>query len=292
MRKDSAARTIGNLLKWSPRCREHFFPWRAKAANALRAQSIAEAGITECHPGYHLERSAPRFHLLVYPVEGAGEVYDRARSLTLAPGQFLIAPALKAFGYLPKSETWRFMWFHLPDDDTWSFLRKESLAIRGTVLAGPLHEATEGFLRESRGRRDTNQRATELLVELVATYIHRDLGAGTGSRDHDVETENRLYHLGGLINADLARDWTVEDLAGTLCVSSSHLHRMVQDHFGTSPMKMVTRLRMERAQELLILHDATQGVIGKMVGYKNEFAFLVAFKRFSGVTPGEFRKRR
>jgi two-component system response regulator YesN len=57
-------------------------------------------------------------------------------------------------------------------------------------------------------------------------------------------------------------------------------------------MKMVTRLRMERAQELLIMHDVPISVISDLVGYRNQFAFAMAFKKFSGVTPGQFRNRR
>ena len=67
---------------------------------------------------------------------------------------------------------------------------------------------------------------------------------------------------------------------------------MVQKRFKIYLMTWEIRLRMVRAQELLILHGVPQSVIGELVGYRSEFAFLGAFKRFSGVTPGEFRKRR
>lgn len=290
MRKDHSTREIGNIMEWSPRCREHFFPWKSKAAGAMQAHAIAEAGITECHPGYHLERNAPRFHLLVYPTAGTGEVFDATQRQRIEPSQLLIVPALHPFGYHPTSETWRFMWFHLPDDEIWAFLRKKTLVVRKTVLTEALSEVTEGFLRESRGRTDSHQEASGLLIHLAGIYLRRELGVGDKSAD--LETGNRLDYLGSLVNADLARDWTVESLASELGVSSSHLHRMTQKQFKASPMKLVARLRMERAQELLILHDVPQGVIAERVGYRNEFAFLVAFKRFSGVTPGEFRKRR
>ena len=290
MKKQCTKREIGDIMKWSPKCREHFFPWKSKAAPVIEAQSIAEAGITECHPGYLLERRAPRFHLLVYTAEGAGEVFDPMHCKPVESGQLLIVPALHPFGYHPKTDTWRFVWFHLSDNDAWAFLRKESLSVRKTMLTGAICEATEGFLRESRGRSDSHQEASGLLIQLAATYIRRELGAGGDNAD--LEAGNRLDYLSSLVNEDLARSWTVELLAESLGVSCSHLHHMVQKRFKISPMKLVTRLRMERAQELLILHSVPQSVIGELVGYRNEFAFLVAFKRFSGVTPGEFRKRR
>ena len=290
MKIERAHRVIVDTMKWSPRCREHFFPWKSKAEPHIQAQSIAEAGITECHPGYRLERTAPRFHLLVYTIEGAGTVYDAVHEWTVGPGQLLLVPALHPFGYQPKGDAWRFVWIHLTDDLTWAFLRKEPLCVRRTVLTNAMCEVTQGFLRESRGRTDSHQEASVLLVQLAGVYVRRELGAG-GDRG-DIRTDNRVDHLSALINADLARDWTVELMAESLGVSPSHLYHLVKERLKMSPMKLVTRLRMERAQELLILHDVPQRVVGELVGYHNEFAFLVAFKRFSGVTPGEFRKRR
>ncbi len=283
-------RTINDVMQWSPKCREHFFPWVTKAADVMRAHSIAEAGITECHPGYLLERSAPRFHLLVYPTKGIGEACDSSHSRRIEPGQLLIAPALKPFGYRPLSRAWHFMWFHLPDEEVWSFLHKETLVVRKTLLSEALRRATEGFLEESRGRTESHGEASGLYISLIDIYIKRELGSGDPAAH--TATGNRLDHLCALVNADLARNWNVEALAEAAGVSCPHLHHIVRERFGISPMKLVTRLRMERAQEWLIIYDAPQRVIGEMVGYQNEFAFLVAFKRFSGVTPKEFRKWR
>ncbi|MCX5772385.1 MAG: AraC family transcriptional regulator, partial [Candidatus Hydrogenedentes bacterium] len=180
-------------------------------------------------------------------------------------------------------------WFHLPDDEKWALLREKKLNVRRTVLTEPLQRATEEYLRESRGRSESNRKANALYVQLIALYIQRELPP---DRAANAASSHVLDRLESMINEDLARDWNVETMAKELGVSQSHLHRLVQEHFRTSPMKLVTRLRMERAQEWLIMHDSPQGVIGEMVGYQNEFAFLVAFKRFSGVTPKQFRRRR
>jgi len=290
MGTDSPERVLRDVLQWSPRCREHFFPWRSKAAEVMRAHSIAEAGITECHPGYRLERRAPRFHLLVYPMEGTGEVFDLDGAWRVRPGEVLIAPALKPFGYHPAEDTWRFMWFHLPNNEKWKFVCAWPLTVRKTRLTAPLQKACEEFLHEFKGRTESHREASALYIQLISCYIMREMGPGAGLED--VDTGNRLDHLIERINSDLTRRWNVAELASILGVSSSHLHRLVRQHFRISPMKLVARLRMERAEELLIMHDVPQRVIGEMVGYQDEFAFLVAFKRFSGVTPKEFRKRR
>ncbi len=291
MNSRAVKRTIGEVMKWSSRCREHFFPWRMWAEGSEDAESIAEAGITESHPGYCLERKSPRFHLLVYPIEGTGTVYTQHREYSeLGLGQLLIAPAAQSFGYVPETDKWRFMWFHLPDNEAWRHLKQRKLSVRKTVLSTVLQKTMEEFLVESRGRSESHRSAARLYIGLISVYIQRELS----SEKHGAvpDQRNRLDHLLSLINADLAREWTVEGMAAAIWVSSPHLYRLIREHFGGTPMRLVTRLRMERAQELLIMHDVAQRVIAEMVGYQNEFAFAVAFKRFSGVTPGDFRKRR
>lgn len=282
-------RDIRDIMRWSQRCREHFFPWRAKAG-VPGSYDVAEAGITEAYPGYHLERSTPKFHLLVYTTDGTGHAFDAQRELRVQPGQVLIAPAGKAFGYFPEAGLWRFLWFHLPDDVHWESTRQMPLTVRKTVLTEPLHRCMEGLLVESRGTSESHAQVARLYIELIALYVRRQLS--TEYRGEHAEQQSRADQLQALIQSDLARDWSVGALAAALTVSEPHLHRITKELFGLAPMKLVTRFRMERAQELLIMHDVPQRVIGEMVGYQDEFAFAVAFKRFSGVTPGAFRKRR
>lgn len=281
---------IRDVMVWSTRCSEHFFPWRTLAAQPMRESQIAEAGISDIYPGYELGRTQPRFHLLVYTGIGTGCFYTQETTREVRRGLLLIVPAGTPFGYKPDKGRWRFMWFHLPDNERWAKLRGMPAILRPTYLTEVLESATEGYLKESRGRGPTSQRAAMLYAELIGLYISRELG----SREEPVSADikNRLYNLWDTVNDDLKRPWTVEEMADLMAVSPAHLHRITREHANASPMKMVTRLRMERAQELLIIHPYPIRVIADMVGYQNEFAFSVAFKRFSGVTPGQFRERR
>ncbi len=283
-------REIEDVMAWSSRCQEHFFPWRAKASASEGAEDIAEAGITESFQGYRVERRSPRFHLLVYTMEGLGKVYSPSRDWSVSRDRILIVPAATPFGYVPKSERWHFMWFHLPVTEKWRHIAGRGITVRQTVITGPLERLTVDFLRESRGRGPTAQQAAALYIELIDLYINREIGVS----DEEVNTDlqNLLNHTWGKVSKELKRPWTVESLAYEMGLSTSHFHRLVRELQGTSPMRMVTRLRMERAQELLIMHDVPIGVIADQIGYSNQYAFAMAFKRFSGVTPGQFRKRR
>lgn len=147
-----------------------------------------------------------------------------------------------------------------------------------------------GLLHESRKQSKMSQRAAALYSELLATYVEHDSRHSLKELVPDIE--DQLAILWEIVSSDLQHPWTVDELARRLGVSRAHLHRLTLEHDGMSPMRMVTRLRMEKAQEMLILHDEPTRVIAEAIGYQDEFAFAVAFKRYSGSTPGKFRKRR
>jgi len=279
-----------NFKKWSPHCVEHYFPRRSERAAVVEKRGIAEGGITEAHPGYEIGRVDPGFHLLLYTYKGRGQVFSKHPERRVSRDQVLLIPAGTSFSYKPYRGPWSFLWFHLTDTGRWRHLRDDAIVVRNTSLTSQMEKSMGEFLRESHGISRSSPRAARLYAELIALYIEREFG-------HSAETEGtdlhiRLDKLWDKVNANLEQTWDVDRLAEELHVSVAHLHRMVQAATGTSPMRMVTRLRMERAQDLLIILDCKIRTVAEMVGYHNEFAFAVAFKRFCGVTPGEFRKQR
>lgn len=89
---------------------------------------------------------------------------------------------------------------------------------------------------------------------------------------------------------NLAASWTVTSLARRVGVSRPVLARQFQSHTGTSPMRWLSDLRMERAAERLRQGEEKLAVIAAEVGYRSEFAFNRAFKRRHGMAPGRYRQ--
>ena len=58
---------------------------------------------------------------------------------------------------------------------------------------------------------------------------------------------------------------------------------------NVSPQKFLTQLRMEDAQQQLVNTDDSIQIISRRVGYKDEFTFSKAFKRYSGFSPKLYR---
>lgn len=94
-----------------------------------------------------------------------------------------------------------------------------------------------------------------------------------------------------LLAGELAAPWTVAKLARRVAVSRPVLARRFHVATGSSPMRHLTGLRMERAAELLRqAPELSLAAVAEQVGYASEFAFNRAFKRHHGLPPGSFRR--
>jgi AraC-like DNA-binding protein len=87
---------------------------------------------------------------------------------------------------------------------------------------------------------------------------------------------------GGSANADA--------LAAQLNVSSRTLHRQLQEE-GISLQSLKDEVRHEQAAQQLCRTDRPIKQIALAVGFRNEKSFSRAFRAWSGVTPGAFRRR-
>lgn len=88
----------------------------------------------------------------------------------------------------------------------------------------------------------------------------------------------------------LDKHWTVTMLARSVGLSRPAFARRFVEATGVSPLRYLTRCRMERAAELLRTAHDTLSQIGRLVGYDSEFAFNRAFKRHFYMAPGSFRR--
>ena len=83
----------------------------------------------------------------------------------------------------------------------------------------------------------------------------------------------------------------VEELARSLQMSTSHFIRTFKTQVGYSPLAYQTRLRIERAKDLLQATDLRVSEIAQRIGYQNPMYFSSTFKKHTGMTPLEYREK-
>jgi AraC-like DNA-binding protein len=107
--------------------------------------------------------------------------------------------------------------------------------------------------------------------------------------------ENTLSKLQNLMETEkpfLDDSFSMPLLAKQLAVSSHHLSQILNESLGQSFFDFTAQYRVQEAQKLLIEKDNLKiEEIAEMVGYNSKSAFNTAFKKITGLSPSEFRKR-
>jgi len=95
----------------------------------------------------------------------------------------------------------------------------------------------------------------------------------------------------GLLEADLARDWTLTGLAAELHLAPGYLVRLFNAATGLPPMAYLAQLRAEHAAVLLLHSDEPVTSIGRTVGWPDQSKFARRFKAHYGLSATTYRKR-
>ncbi len=80
------------------------------------------------------------------------------------------------------------------------------------------------------------------------------------------------------------------DIARAVGVHPAHLSRAFRQHLGCTVGDYLRSLRMERAKGDLARSDFSLSEIAFAAGYSDQSHFSSAFRRLTGVTPGQFRR--
>ncbi|MFE7167909.1 GlxA family transcriptional regulator [Streptomyces sp. NPDC057616] len=99
-----------------------------------------------------------------------------------------------------------------------------------------------------------------------------------------------LGRLIGSVLADPAADHSLPAMAASAAVSTRHLTRLFQTELNTTPARWVERVRLDRAQQLLLDgHGVTAAA--RRSGLGSDETLRRAFARHLSTTPTEYRRR-
>jgi AraC-like DNA-binding protein len=93
------------------------------------------------------------------------------------------------------------------------------------------------------------------------------------------------------IDLHFADPITLSDLAALVGMSKFHLVRVFRTVYGETPMRYLSRRRIERAQDLLRSANLTVTEICMLVGYSSLGSFSTRFTELVGESPIAYRNR-
>ncbi len=93
-----------------------------------------------------------------------------------------------------------------------------------------------------------------------------------------------------LISDHACEGITIGKILKHVAVSRTTLGRRFRRLLGRSPKEEIERVRLERAKRLLTETPYKLHRIARTIGYQTAAQFAIAFKRRTGLTPGQYRR--
>ena len=133
----------------------------------------------------------------------------------------------------------------------------------------------------------------ERLVEVLLVEALRFRSASTAREEQGLLaglSDPALAHTLREIHVDLARRWTVEQLARTAGMSRAVFAERFARKIGMPPMQYLLEWRVALAKDILRSERPSLAEVAERVGYQSASAFSTAFTRLTGRSPSEFAR--
>jgi len=124
------------------------------------------------------------------------------------------------------------------------------------------------------------------IISIVQMSLYRDPALGY---QFDQPEMARLATSIRLMHAAPENPWTVAGLAAICGLSRSLFASIFLRVTGDTPGRYLAMVRMEKARDLLRIRALSLADVAHRSGYGTDMAFIRAFKRHFGETPGKFR---
>ena len=105
-----------------------------------------------------------------------------------------------------------------------------------------------------------------------------------------VEEKKQLDNVKAIIEADIQKHYTIDDLAAIALMSRSKLIRVYRMHFGMALFEHLQGKRLSLAKTLLDNSSLSIKQIAQKCGYHHACNFSTAFKHNYGVSPSAYRQ--
>lgn len=255
----------------------------------LTSLSVYNVGYQKCTPGYQWGPGIRDHFLIHHVISGTGYYKYGQQCYTLQAGDsFLIYPNTEITYYADQQDPWEYAWVGFTGSDAPSILRSAGFSYEHPVRRDNKHSNSIArqllHIYEARGSSFTaSVEMTGRLYTALALFMKT---AGDQTRKDTCHT----YAQKGVeyILANYSYPITIEDVAGYVGISRSHLFRCFKEALGKSPKDYLTELRIRQACILLKQSDLSVTAIANSVGFDNSLYFSKMFHRVKGMSPTAF----
>ena len=255
---------------------------------------LYEIGNYACVPDYSYGPIIRPRGIIHYVVSGKGVLIINDQRFEVHENQiFYIPPEMSAYYKADHYEPWSYKWFHIGGTAFHSVLKEIGLDINNPVLditsvntnAGTFENLVQSIFTNYEKEYYCIGKIYELLDYLKSEYGKTTEATSEKLQLHYVRTVIKYIQL------KYSEQIHMDDIAGICGLNRSYLSKLFHDATGNTIKGYLLSYRMNTAQRMLKKTDYTVQYVGTAVGYTDIYTFSKAFKKYTGLTPTDYRSQ-
>lgn len=255
--------------------------------------NVYTCGTEQCEPDHAYGPTVRSGYMVYFVLAGEGSYTIRDQYYALRAGQgFVITPQTLIRFQADHADPWTYLWIGFSGHSAQRYLQTTALNNTTPTFTfapnGPVIQAAQAVIAAAHTEGNRNLLMTgklyEFLFQLNLAYPNT---AAATSLDQKAAIESALFYIANNYGEPLS----VNEIAGSLHIDRSYLHRLFIKHVGRSPQQYIKHYRLQRAAQLLRETSYPIQVIAKAVGYQNPFSFSKAFSQQAGTSPRNYRNQ-
>jgi len=258
---------------------------------------------------WSMEPNIHKNYEMVYMKKGFAVFEISGQKVELGPNDIVIIKPLQYHKFTVKTETCEFIvlnftfenringeYSQIPMEDFLNFVSSKETGPYITLKVSPKNEIVvlmNRILKERESSEPGSEFLNYLLIMELFVLLSRALKM---EWENSIKTKSpKLKELIGIainyIHNNFERDLSLGDIAKFVFLSPSYFTRAFKEETGMSPINYLLKVRIERAKELLADTSLKISDIALNVGFSNQQRFNEMFKKYTGVTPLQYRKQ-
>ena len=232
----------------------------------------------------------PDYTLLLIKTEAFFRI--DGKTLQTPPGTVILYEPSVPVHYGSVGASYNDDWIHfLPEDCALPFLQELKLPCNTPCtlsFTGQLSEYARMIVLEKNSEHPYRE---QILDSLMRTLLYSLASQLLSSPDEAME--NKYYSAMNELRMSILntphKKWTIEAMAELVHISPSYLQHLYRELFGVSCIQDVIQARLKSARFYLRTTEMSIQSIAELCGYENELHFMRQFKKFTNMTPSQYR---
>lgn len=261
------------------------FPYLPQPADYGVLNFLTACGHEYIKRNYIMERESLDIYMVNYVVNGSGcVVYDR-KHYKLKKGSLCMIYLGNHNIFYPTSELLEIYFFHIKGDQLKNFYKQ--------ITNGGIH-VFEGFPAEITAnsfnaiKEQLNGKKSFFELSKICNSLLTDILEFSLKNQKEVYPKvifNTIMAIRDISNT------TASDVAKSMGFNHIYLERIFKKHTGETLKQAITTRNLEVAQNMLMTTNLSIAEIATTLGYANPNGLITLFKKRTGMTPLEFKKK-